>query len=175
MNDTASIVSKVWSFCHTLRDDGVSYGDYLEQLTNLMFPKMTDEYRRIYKKDVGIPAEYNWDSLKTSTNGRKPGQKTIPTADGANSPIKTSSPVTKPVWTSSGSETKAWQISTTSPIRMYLLKRSSKTLKQVSRVLSKSWSRSMGNSKVKGVQFAPLRKRLTSTVIKKRKNRIARA
>ena len=33
----------------------------------------------------------------------------------------------------------------------------------------------MGNNKVKGVQFAPLRKRLTSTVIKKRKNRIARA
>jgi hypothetical protein len=32
MNNTASIVSRVWSFCHTLRDDGVSYGDYLEQL-----------------------------------------------------------------------------------------------------------------------------------------------
>ena len=28
-----SIISKVWSFCHTLRDDGVGYGDYLEQLT----------------------------------------------------------------------------------------------------------------------------------------------
>lgn len=30
--NTNSIVSKVWSFCNTLRDDGVSYGDYLEQL-----------------------------------------------------------------------------------------------------------------------------------------------
>ena len=30
MNTTASIVSKVWSCCHTLRDDGVSYGDYIE-------------------------------------------------------------------------------------------------------------------------------------------------
>jgi type I restriction enzyme M protein len=29
---TDSIISKVWSFCHTLRDDGVGYGDYLEQL-----------------------------------------------------------------------------------------------------------------------------------------------
>jgi hypothetical protein len=29
-----SIISKVWSFCHTLRDDGVGYGDYLEQLTS---------------------------------------------------------------------------------------------------------------------------------------------
>ncbi|HUT72885.1 MAG TPA: type I restriction-modification system subunit M N-terminal domain-containing protein [Desulfatiglandales bacterium] len=59
MNNTANIVSKVWSFCHTLRDDGVSYGDYLEQLTYLLFLKMADEYSRIYKKDVGIPAEYN--------------------------------------------------------------------------------------------------------------------
>ena len=32
MNATAPIVSRVWSFCTTLRDDGVSYGDYLEQL-----------------------------------------------------------------------------------------------------------------------------------------------
>ncbi len=50
MNNTASIVSKVWSFCHTLRDDGVSYGDYLEQLTYLLFLKMADEYSKIYKK-----------------------------------------------------------------------------------------------------------------------------
>lgn len=33
--NTASIVSKIWSFCTTLRDDGVGYGDYLEQLTYL--------------------------------------------------------------------------------------------------------------------------------------------
>ena len=38
------IVSKVWSFCTTLRDDGVNYGDYLEQLTYLIFLKMADEY-----------------------------------------------------------------------------------------------------------------------------------
>jgi hypothetical protein len=31
--NTSSIVSKVWAFCQTLRDDGVGYGDYLEQLT----------------------------------------------------------------------------------------------------------------------------------------------
>ena len=34
---TASIVQRVWNYCHTLRDDGVSYGDYLEQLTYLLF------------------------------------------------------------------------------------------------------------------------------------------
>ena len=65
MNNTASIVSKVWSFCHTLRDDGVSYGDYLEQLTYLLFLKMADEYRKNYKREVAIPQEYNWESLKT--------------------------------------------------------------------------------------------------------------
>jgi type I restriction enzyme M protein len=64
MNNTASIISKVWSFCHTLRDDGVSYGDYLEQLTYLLFLKMADEYSKTYKKEVGIPAEYNWESLQ---------------------------------------------------------------------------------------------------------------
>lgn len=62
--NTASIVSKVWSFCTTLRDDGVSYGDYLEQLTYLIFLKMTDEYSKPpYSRDVGIPPEYNWQSL----------------------------------------------------------------------------------------------------------------
>jgi len=34
---TQAIVSKVWSFCNTLRDDGVGYGDYLEQLTYLLY------------------------------------------------------------------------------------------------------------------------------------------
>ena len=40
--NTAPIISKVWSFCTTLRDDGVGYGDYLEQLTYLIFLKMAD-------------------------------------------------------------------------------------------------------------------------------------
>ncbi len=62
---TESIISKVWSFCHTLRDDGVGYGDYLEQLTFLIFLKMADEYGRPpYKRNVGVPAKYNWASLK---------------------------------------------------------------------------------------------------------------
>ncbi len=44
--NTTPIVSKVWSFCTTLRDDGVGYGDYLEQLTYLIFLKMADEYAK---------------------------------------------------------------------------------------------------------------------------------
>ena len=43
---TSSIISKVWGMCGPLRDDGVSYGDYLEQLTYLIFLKMSDEYSR---------------------------------------------------------------------------------------------------------------------------------
>ena len=61
-----TIVSKVWSFCTTLRDDGVGYGDYLEQLTYLIFLKMADEYSRPpYSRDVGIPEEFGWNSLRT--------------------------------------------------------------------------------------------------------------
>ena len=61
---TSSIVNKVWNFCHTLRDDGVGYGDYLEQLTYLLFLKMADEYSKPpYNRDTGVPEEYNWQSL----------------------------------------------------------------------------------------------------------------
>jgi len=64
--NTHAIVSKVWSFCNTLRDDGVGYGDYLEQLTYLLFLKMADEYSRPpYKRKSSIPTEYNWSSLTT--------------------------------------------------------------------------------------------------------------
>ncbi|MEO6724484.1 MAG: class I SAM-dependent DNA methyltransferase [Blastocatellia bacterium] len=62
--NTNSIVGKVWSFCNTLRDDGVSYGDYLEQLTYLLFLKMADEYSRPpHNRAISIPAKYNWGSL----------------------------------------------------------------------------------------------------------------
>jgi type I restriction enzyme M protein len=64
--NTATIISKVWSFCTTLRDDGVGYGDYLEQLTYLIFLKMADEYSKPpYNRDVGIPAVHSWQSLKS--------------------------------------------------------------------------------------------------------------
>ena len=54
--NTAPIVSRVWGFCTTLRDDGVSYGDYLEQLTYLIFLKMADEYGKPpYIRDSAAP------------------------------------------------------------------------------------------------------------------------
>ena len=63
------IVSKVWSFCNTLRDDGVGYGDYLEQLTYLLFLKMADEYSKPpYNRPLTIPKQYRWETL-TSKRG----------------------------------------------------------------------------------------------------------
>ncbi len=43
MSDSATIVQKLWNYCNVLRDDGLSYQDYLEQLTFLLFLKMADE------------------------------------------------------------------------------------------------------------------------------------
>jgi type I restriction enzyme M protein len=65
-SNTSSIVSKVWAFCNTLRDDGVGYGDYLEQLTYLLFLKMADEYTKPpHNKTMPIPAKYSWPTLTT--------------------------------------------------------------------------------------------------------------
>lgn len=54
----SDIVQKLWGFCHTLRHDGVDYGDYIEQLTYLLFLKMADE------KEVAVPKGCDWESLK---------------------------------------------------------------------------------------------------------------
>ncbi|MCW5914224.1 MAG: SAM-dependent DNA methyltransferase [Chitinophagaceae bacterium] len=63
-NNTSSIISKVWSFATVLRDDGVGYGDYLEQLTYLLFLKMADEFSKPpYNRKLPIPKAYNWESL----------------------------------------------------------------------------------------------------------------
>ena len=63
---STAIISKVWGMCNPLRDDGVSYGDYLEQLTYLIFLKMSDEYSKPpYKKETGIPQGYTWSDMST--------------------------------------------------------------------------------------------------------------
>ena len=53
--NTFAIISKVWGMCNPLRDDGVSYGDYLEQLTYLIFLKMSDEYSKPPTIETNIP------------------------------------------------------------------------------------------------------------------------
>jgi type I restriction enzyme M protein len=57
------LINKLWNYCDILRDDGLSYGDYVEQLTFLLFLKMDDERVKLFKKKSDIPKEYNWQSL----------------------------------------------------------------------------------------------------------------
>jgi type I restriction enzyme M protein len=52
------IVQKLWGFCHTLRHDGIDYGDYIEQLTYLLFLKMGEE------RAAAVPKGFDWASLK---------------------------------------------------------------------------------------------------------------
>lgn len=66
--NTSALVQKIWNFCHTLRDDGVGYGDYLEQLTYLLFLKLAHEYaQEPYNRDIRIPREYDWAGLRSKT------------------------------------------------------------------------------------------------------------
>lgn len=55
----SDIVNKLWGMCHTMRHDGIDYGDYIEQLTYLLFLKMADE------KGVNVPKGCDWKTLKT--------------------------------------------------------------------------------------------------------------
>ena len=60
----SSLVAKLWNYCHILRDDGLSYGDYVEQLTFLLFLKMADEQSRApFNKPSPIPKGFGWDVL----------------------------------------------------------------------------------------------------------------
>ena len=63
-NQSSTIVQRLWNYCNVLRDDGVSYGDYVEQLTYLLFLKMDDENVRQLGKKSTIPADLAWSSLQ---------------------------------------------------------------------------------------------------------------
>ena len=66
--NASTLVQKIWNFCHTLRDDGVGYGDYLEQLTALLFLKLAHEYAQPpYSRDTHIPKSCDWASLRSKT------------------------------------------------------------------------------------------------------------
>jgi type I restriction enzyme M protein len=63
-NGSAAIVQKLWNYCNVLRDAGLSYGDYIEQLTYLLFLKMADERTKLQpEKAPKIPEGYDWASL----------------------------------------------------------------------------------------------------------------
>ena len=63
MTDSAGLVQKLWSYCNVLRDDGLSYGDYLEQLTFLLFLKMADEQTKPpFNRPAIVPPSLDWRS-----------------------------------------------------------------------------------------------------------------
>jgi type I restriction enzyme M protein len=54
----SDVVAKLWGFCHTLRHDGIDYGDYIEQITYLLFLKMADE------RGLELPETTEWAYLR---------------------------------------------------------------------------------------------------------------
>ena len=64
MSTSNALVQKLWNYCNVLRDDGLSYGDYVEQLTFLLFLKMADEQSRPpFNKPSAVPKGFGWDVL----------------------------------------------------------------------------------------------------------------
>ncbi len=62
--DTQNIVNKAWNFAHVLRDDGLSYMAYTEQITFLLFLKMADELTRPpHNRPPIVPPKLGWPSL----------------------------------------------------------------------------------------------------------------
>src|SRR4051794_39107315 len=57
----SDVVQKFWGFCHTLRHDGIDYGDYIEQITYLLFLKMADE------RGVEVPKGCSWQTLRAKS------------------------------------------------------------------------------------------------------------
>src|SRR4051794_14964129 len=62
-NDYSALVSKVWNFAHVLRDQGIGYGDYVEQITFLLFLKMDEERTGLLGESSIIPAKWRWAKL----------------------------------------------------------------------------------------------------------------
>lgn len=64
MMEANALVQRLWNYCHVLRDDGLSYGDYVEQLTYLLFLKMADEQTKPpFNRPAIVPASLDWASL----------------------------------------------------------------------------------------------------------------
>jgi len=71
LSEAPPIVAKLWGYCDVLQDDGVSYGDYVQQLTNLLFLKMADEQTKPpFNKESIIPKKYDWESLLDKTGDK---------------------------------------------------------------------------------------------------------
>ena len=56
-NNSAALIQKVWTYAHVLKDDGLAFMDYTEQITYLLFLKMAWEQREAGASE--IPSRYN--------------------------------------------------------------------------------------------------------------------
>jgi type I restriction enzyme M protein len=59
-----TLIAKVWNYAHVLRDDGVSYGDYLGQISFLLFLKMDEERTKYLGEPSALPKDCQWDTLR---------------------------------------------------------------------------------------------------------------
>jgi type I restriction enzyme M protein len=60
MTTTQDIVARLWNLCHVLRDNGITYHEYVTELTFLLFLKMAKETGT----EEQLPAGYRWDDLQ---------------------------------------------------------------------------------------------------------------
>jgi type I restriction enzyme M protein len=65
MTTDSALVNKVWNYAHVLRDQGIGYGDYVEQITFLLFLKMDQERSDLLGEPSAIPAKWHWNKLAT--------------------------------------------------------------------------------------------------------------
>jgi type I restriction enzyme M protein len=77
-NHSTAIVRRLWNYCNVLRDDGVSYGDYVEQLTYLLFLKMDDEQVRLLGKASASRPAWTGQSLAGRLQRRRAGEPLPP-------------------------------------------------------------------------------------------------
>jgi hypothetical protein len=84
------VVQKLWGFCHTLRHDGIDYGDYIEQITYLLFLKMAEErridltdlrYKAAQGKEVKVDCSWGiWKARQVSPSPSTTSRSCVPSA-----------------------------------------------------------------------------------------------
>ncbi len=98
---TRDIVAKLWNLCHVLRDDGVSYGEYVTELTFLLFLKMLAETGH----EELLPAAYRWKAL-TGAEGLKQLEYYRQLLLDLGNPEKTKNPLVLSIFTDAQSKLK---------------------------------------------------------------------
>ncbi len=102
-NDTQQIVNKAWNVAQVLRDDGLSYTAYTEQITFLLFLKMADEQTKPpYNRPPIVPAKFSWESLPKREGARHLFRYSSQRRRAAHTCEKGACPLVRPVWGKAG-------------------------------------------------------------------------